>query len=167
MATHLEDPKTSQEKQVEMSAKKRVSDGLDSLLPRLDFGAVHQPPIWHVPTPQSRSDHCRKARVQTAIENRNNSCDPNCNGHPHGNPRTCSQLPAVKKRKHWRSRNAAHGADAHEGRSFTCPGAAVTTAATPSHAFPVATAEICKGTHADSLRTAISFALRSRAFRIL
>ena len=29
----------------------------------------------------------------------------------------------------------------------TKPGAAVTTAATPSHAFPVAAAEICKGTH--------------------
>ena len=58
----------------------------------------------------------------------------------------CSQLPAVKKRKYWRSRNTVHGSAAHEGRSFTCPGAAVTTAATPSHAFPVAAAEICKGT---------------------
>jgi hypothetical protein len=38
-------------------------------------------------------------------------------------------------------------AAAHDGRSFTCPGAAVTTAATPSHAFPIAAAEICKGTH--------------------
>jgi hypothetical protein len=57
------------------------------------------------------------------------------------------ELPAVKKRKYWRSRTTAHGADAHDGRSFTCPGAAVTTAATPSHAFSVAAAEICKRTH--------------------
>jgi hypothetical protein len=34
-----------------------------------------------------------------------------------------------------------------DGRSFTCLGAALTTVATPSHAFSVAAAEICKRTH--------------------
>src|SRR5437762_13988987 len=73
-----------------------ASDCLDSLLLRLDFGAVHQPTIWHVQTPQSRSDHCRKARFQRVAENRNDSCDPNCNSHPPGNlpdARSCRQSP--------------------------------------------------------------------------
>src|ERR1700693_427092 len=76
-----------------MSAKK-ASDCLDSLLLRLDFGATHQPTIWHVQTPQSRSDHCRKVRVQRATENRNDSCDSNWNGHTHGtspDARSCPQ----------------------------------------------------------------------------
>ena len=33
------------------------------------------------------------------------------------------------------------------GRALHAPGAALTTAATTSHAFPVAVAEICKRTH--------------------
>src|SRR5437868_14900676 len=84
-----------------MSAKKRVSDGLHSLLPRLDFGAVHQPTIWHVQTPQSRSDHYRKARVQRAIENRNDSCDSNRNGPTPGNSPDARSCP--------HSRNASTG----------------------------------------------------------
>jgi hypothetical protein len=40
-----------------------------------------------------------------------------------------------------------NGAREREGRSFTCPSAAVTTAAKTSHAFPVAAADICKRTH--------------------
>jgi hypothetical protein len=57
-----------------------------------------------------------------------------------------------------------HGSAAHEGRSFTCPGAAVTTAATPSYAFPVAAAEICKEHTAECAAQEHQFALPSRAF---
>jgi hypothetical protein len=51
-----------------------------------------------------------------------------------------SQL--VQKKLQSRQRSVAH-----ERRSFTCPSAAATTAATHSPAVPVATAEICKPTH--------------------
>ena len=149
-----------------MSAKKRVSDGLESLLPRLDFGAVHQPTIWHVQTPQSRSDHCRKARVQRASENRNDSCDSNWNGHTHGNSpdaRSCPQ-----------SRNASTGGEAaispiertKAREDPTCPSAAVTTAATTSHAFPVAESKICKEHTAECGAQEHQFCTPEQRFRI-
>ena len=147
---------------------KSAFDCLDSLLPGLDFGAGHQPTIWHVQTPQSRSDHCRKARVQRVAENRNDSCDPNWNGHPHGNSpdaRSCRQSP-----------NASTGGEAAISRM-----ARTNAREDPLHAqaqlcrqlqhlathFPLQQQKYAKEHTADSLRTGISFALRSRAFRIL
>jgi hypothetical protein len=57
----------------------------------------------------------------------------------------CSLLPAVMNLRYSRrSRDLTNGAREPEGRSFTCPSAAVTTAATTNHAFPVAAPEICK-----------------------
>jgi hypothetical protein len=50
-------------------------------------------------------------------------------------------------------RNSSNGPRELEGKSFTCPSAAVTPAATPSAAFPVAAAEICKQHTFDPLRT--------------
>ena len=141
-----------------MSAQKGASDCLDSLLLRLDFGAVHQPTIWHVQTPQSRSDHCRKARVQRVAENRNDSCDPNCNSHPHGNSpdaRSCRQSP-----------NASTGGEAPISRM-----ARTKASEDPLHApaqlcrqlqqiathFPLQQQKYANEHTADSLRRSISF----------
>jgi hypothetical protein len=52
---------------------------LKGLLLGLDFGAPHQPTIWHVQTLQSRPDRCCQARVPRATEERNDSSDPNEN----------------------------------------------------------------------------------------
>jgi hypothetical protein len=62
----------------------------------------------------------------------------------------CWWLRAVRKPKYWRrSRNAPHGAHADEGRFFTCPSAAATTAATHSRAFPAAASANMQATHSS------------------
>jgi hypothetical protein len=145
-----------------------ASDCLDSLLLRLDFGAVHQPTIWHVQTPQSRSDHCRKARVQRVAENRNDSCDPNWNSHPHGNSpdaRSCPQSP-----------NASTAGEAAISRM-----ARTNAREDPLHAqaqlcrqlqqlathFPLQNQKYARNTPLNALRRSISFALPSRDFASL
>jgi hypothetical protein len=61
-----------------------------------------------------------------------------------------------------RRRDLPNGAHQREGRSFTCPSAAVPTAATTSHAFPVAESKYARNTPLNALRRSISFALPSR-----
>jgi hypothetical protein len=50
------------EKQVE-SPPESGPPRVEFLRLRLDFGASHQPTIWHVQTPQRRSHYCCKARL--------------------------------------------------------------------------------------------------------
>jgi hypothetical protein len=77
---------------------KNASDCVDSLLQRLDFGASHQPTMWHVQATQSRP--ITAAKLQSKEQLRTATI-------PTISTRTltrmavarCSRLPAAKKRK--------------------------------------------------------------------
>jgi hypothetical protein len=51
------------------------------------------------------------------------------------------------------------------GRPLACPSAAVTTAATTNHPFPVAAAEICNGTHSRCVAQEYQFCAPDQSFR--
>jgi hypothetical protein len=128
-----------------MSAKKRVCDDLESLLPRLDFGAVHQLTIWHVQICQSRSDNCRKARAKEQL--RTETIPAISTGMfirlaiRHMLAVAASQeTQALEKPQHraWSGRTRR--------KILDMPRRSCDDSATPSDAFPVARAEICKGT---------------------
>jgi hypothetical protein len=110
-----------------------------TLLRQLDFGASHQPTIWHVQTLQRRSHSVPLSSTLNSNRSEKRFLRSERELSRAARFARCSQLPIVRNRKYWnKSGHAPHGAHADEVTSFTCPSAARTTAATThSPHFPL------------------------------